>query len=60
MGCKMLAVLDTADPQAADQLDQVVAWFAAWEQCLSRFRADSELVQLNARAVQTVQVSEVL
>jgi thiamine biosynthesis lipoprotein len=56
----MLAVLDTADPQAADQLDQVVAWFAAWEQCLSRFRADSELVQLNARAVQTVQVSEVL
>ncbi|MCG8348592.1 MAG: FAD:protein FMN transferase [Chloroflexales bacterium] len=60
MGCKMLAVLDSSDPRAVEQLDQVLAWFSTWEQCLSRFRADSELVQLNARAGQTVQVSEVL
>jgi thiamine biosynthesis lipoprotein len=52
MGCTMLAALDAdaddADAQAA--LDAVPRWFAAWEQCLSRFRPMSELSRLNRRA----------
>ena len=55
MGCHMLAVLD-ADKHPAS-LEAVPAWFEAWEQTFSRFRADSELSRLNERAGQWVRVS---
>ena len=55
MGCHMTAVLD-ADKRAAS-LEAVPAWFEAWEQTFSRFRADSELSRLNERAGQWVRVS---
>ncbi len=52
MGCAMLAVIDAdaADTGAQAALDAVPRWFAAWEQCLSRFRPTSELSRLNRRA----------
>jgi thiamine biosynthesis lipoprotein len=50
MGCQMLAVLDSDGKDAAAALRQVPVWFAEWEQCLSRFRPDSELSRLNADA----------
>jgi FAD:protein FMN transferase len=55
MGCHMMAVLDT-DRHAAFVQD-VPAWFEAWEQTFSRFRADSDLNQLNRRAGQWTRVS---
>ena len=55
MGCHMTAVLDAA--RAAAPLDAVPAWFEAWEQTFSRFRADSELSQLNRRAGHWTRVS---
>jgi FAD:protein FMN transferase len=55
MGCHMLAALD-ADKRPAP-FEAVPAWFEAWEQTFSRFRADSELSQLNRRAGQWVRVS---
>jgi thiamine biosynthesis lipoprotein len=59
MGCQMLAVIDADDARADARLTQVPAWFAAWEQHLSRFRPDSELARVNARAGQPVRVSPV-
>src|SRR5512141_205219 len=58
MGCHMMAMLD-ADQRTAS-VDTVPIWFEAWEQVLSRFRADSELNQLNQRAGQWVRVSAAL
>jgi thiamine biosynthesis lipoprotein len=55
MGCHMTAVLDI-DRHAASVQD-VPAWFAAWEQTFSRFRADSELSRINQRAGQWTRVS---
>jgi thiamine biosynthesis lipoprotein len=55
MGCHMTAVLD-ADQRTAS-LEAVPAWFETWEQIFSRFRADSELSQLNRRAGQWTRVS---
>ena len=55
MGCHTTAVLD-ADQSPASR-GAVPAWFEAWEQTFSRFRADSELSQLNQRAGQWVRVS---
>lgn len=60
MGCQMLAVVDSDDPAAADALAQAPAWFEEWEQCLSRFRPDSELMRLNADAGFWVPLSETL
>ncbi len=60
MGCQMLAVIDSQGPKAPAILEQVPAWFEEWEQCLSRFRGDSELCQLNSRSGELVQVSETL
>jgi thiamine biosynthesis lipoprotein len=48
MGCEMLAALDRDDEQAAAQLAAVPGWFEEWEQQLSRFRPDSDLMRLNA------------
>lgn len=47
MGCQMFAVVDRSSDEVAHMLAQVPQWFARWEACLSRFRADSELSQLN-------------
>ncbi len=58
MGCQMTAVLD-AD-RHVNALRDVPAWFEAWEQTLSRFRADSELSQLNRRTGQWMRISPVL
>jgi thiamine biosynthesis lipoprotein len=41
-------------------LRQVPGWFEGWEQCLSRFRANSELSQLNADAGFWIPLSETL
>ncbi len=60
MGCQMLAVIDSNDPQAAAALEQVPAWFEEWEQALSRFRPDSELNYLNRAAGAAFQASETL
>ncbi len=58
MGCHMTAVLDT-DRYAAS-VQEVPQWFEAWEQTFSRFRADSELNQLNQRAGHWTRVSPTL
>lgn len=60
MGCQMLALLDAETPDARDVLAQVPAWFEAWETSLSRFRADSELMSLNAMHDAPVPVSDTL
>jgi FAD:protein FMN transferase len=44
--------------EADDAVDPAVALFAEWDQRFSRFRPDSELSQLNARAGQATEVSE--
>ena len=56
MGCQMLAVIDRDDAPAATRLAAVPGWFEAWEQQLSRFRADSALSRLNAAAGRSVVV----
>jgi len=57
MGCQMAAHLEGSGPEARARLEQVPGWFEAWEQCLSRFRPDSELACLNAHAGEAVRVS---
>jgi FAD:protein FMN transferase len=58
MGCHMLALVDSPNP--IEPLNQVPVWFEAWEQALSRFRAESELNQLNRNAGHPMQTSPVL
>jgi thiamine biosynthesis lipoprotein len=60
MGSQMKAVLDADGPRARRALAQVPGWFETWEAALSRFRSDSELSRLNARAGRIVRVSGVL
>jgi thiamine biosynthesis lipoprotein len=60
MGCRMLAMLESSLPEAADLLAQVPNWFEEWEQSLSRFREESELNHLNRSAGWPVQVSQTL
>jgi thiamine biosynthesis lipoprotein len=55
MGCRMTAAFDSDRRAAA--LAEVPVWFEAWEQTFSRFRADSELSQINQRAGQWMRVS---
>jgi thiamine biosynthesis lipoprotein len=57
MGSRVLVVLDSKN---SAPLTAVPDWFAAWEQTLSRFRADSELMRLNAQPGRWVQVSDTL
>jgi thiamine biosynthesis lipoprotein len=58
MGCHMTAVLDAG--LCAAHLNEVPRWFEAWEQTFSRFRADSELSQINRRTGQWTRVSSVM
>lgn len=55
MGSKILASVDQEEELPA--LEMVPSWFEEWEQILSRFRIDSELSRLNARAGSPVEVS---
>jgi thiamine biosynthesis lipoprotein len=57
MGSRVLVVLDRKD---SAPLAAVPDWFAAWEQTLSRFRPDSELMRLNAQPGRWVRVSDTL
>lgn len=57
MGCRMMAALDVESPHAMRRLEQVPAWFEAWEGCFSRFRESSELSQLNRSDGRPVRVS---
>jgi thiamine biosynthesis lipoprotein len=59
MGSDMLAILDVPEARPTN-LHLVPAWFESWEQSLSRFRADSELSQLNRTFDQPVPVSTTL
>lgn len=59
MGSRIAIWLETADPAAASRaFTAVERLFATNEQVMSRFRADSELSLLNARAGQWVPVSD--
>jgi FAD:protein FMN transferase len=60
MGCKILALIDA--PNRPSLLDEVPTWFEEWEQCLSRFRSDSELSKLNSNSFSghPLEVSQVL
>lgn len=60
MGCRTLAIVDNPAESTPALLERVPAWFEEWEQCLSRFRPNSELNHLNALAGWPVQVSETL
>jgi thiamine biosynthesis lipoprotein len=60
MGSRMLALVDSDAPAAGWEVAQVPGWFAEWESRLSRFRADSELGQLNRYPGQPVRVSPIL
>lgn len=61
MGSQIVLWLDSGDAaQAAVAFAQAEALFARNERALSRFLADSELMQLNARSGQWVVVSDLL
>lgn len=60
MGCAMLALIDSASAEATATLNTLPAQFEAWEQCMSRFRADSELSRLNQSHGQWMPISGTL
>jgi thiamine biosynthesis lipoprotein len=60
MGCLVRAQLEGDPPAAEHRLGRVPAWFETWEARLSRFRPESELSRLNARAGEAVAVSPIL
>ncbi|HSB91213.1 MAG TPA: FAD:protein FMN transferase [Anaerolineales bacterium] len=60
MGSRILAVVDGLDRRAEARLAEVPGWFETWEDCLSRFRPESELSRLNRSAGKDVSVSGVL
>ena len=60
MGCQMLAALDYYPDRASRLLAQVPNWFEIWEASLSRFRASSELNQINNQPGVPIPVSETM
>ena len=60
MGTSMTAMLNSPDPQIYNLLAHLPARFEEWEQCLSRFRAKSELNRLNHAAGLPLRVSQAL
>lgn len=60
MGCHINVIIDAGRQDASGALAQTPICFEAWEQHLSRFRPDSELMQLNHAAGAPVPVSETL
>jgi thiamine biosynthesis lipoprotein len=47
MGSKTTLLLSADTAAAEERLRRARGWFRAWEECLSRFRAESELSRLN-------------
>jgi thiamine biosynthesis lipoprotein len=60
MGSQMSAALDSQSGKAIQKLELLPSWFERWENCLSRFRENSELCTLNRSAGRWVQVSDTL
>jgi FAD:protein FMN transferase len=60
MGCEMSAFIDNDRIDSTRMLAQLPVWFEAWEQCLSRFRPESELTQFNKTSGAFQPVSPVL
>lgn len=60
MGSRIEVLLEASSPAAQAALGHVPDWFEQWEQCLSRFRPDSELSRLNRSAGQPMSVSQTL
>lgn len=60
MGSEMLALVAAESESPPQGLQEVDGWFERWEQCLSRFRLDSELSRLNQTSDQRVRVSRTL
>jgi thiamine biosynthesis lipoprotein len=60
MGSTIQAWISAPDADSAQVLEQVPILFEIYEQCLSRFRPDSDLCDLNNQAGQWVKVSPVL
>ncbi|MFZ6027549.1 MAG: FAD:protein FMN transferase [Chloroflexota bacterium] len=58
MGSKIAVTVDGDGPNVRAALREARTWFLAWEACLSRFRPESELNQLNRG--QPMQVSRPL
>jgi len=60
MGSQILVALDIDTDQPERAMLEVPAWFADWEETLSRFKPDSELSRLNLTFDRPVPVSQVL
>jgi thiamine biosynthesis lipoprotein len=60
MGCRIQVTIDAGRQDVSGALGHMPICFEAWEQHLSRFRADSELMRLNRAAGAPVPVSETL
>lgn len=60
MGSEIFCAVDSKRTRVNERLERVPAMFEAWEKTLSRFRAESELSQLNARSGESVRVSDML
>lgn len=60
MGCEVFIAVDVTTRSIRTQLLEVAERFARWEECLSRFRPESELSRLNERSGYAVAVSETL
>jgi len=60
MGSEILVALDVDKDQPEEVLLEVPAWFASWEDTLSRFKPDSELSRLNRTFDQPVRVSQAM
>ena len=60
MGSEIFCAVDSERTSVRERLERAPAMFEAWEKTLSRFRADSELSQLNERSGESVRVSETL
>ena len=60
MGCQMLALCDSEQPDATEMLALVPTWFEEWENALSRFRENSELNALNRTEGKPIRVSETM
>ena len=60
MGSEIFCAVDSERTRVRERLERVPAMFEAWEKTLSRFRAESELSQLNARSGESVRVSTTL
>jgi len=59
MGCQMSAFIDSPSNSAQETLAHVPEWFENWEQVLSRFRANSELSNINRQSGIPSAVSDV-